>query len=105
MGIVNAGQLAVYQDLHTELRSAIVAVIFNQTETAAEDLLAIANRFDSVTREQWHQQPVAERIQHALVHGINKYITEDIQVARAEVNIYLARKRFDHIGNCQRRCA
>ncbi|HVY56346.1 MAG TPA: methionine synthase [Xanthobacteraceae bacterium] len=88
MGIVNAGQMAVYDDLDPELREAAEDVVLNRRADAAERLLALAERYRGQNREAkeadlaWRQWPVAERLSHALVHGITDYITEDTEEAR-----------------------
>ncbi len=90
MGIVNAGQMAVYDDLDAELREACEDVVLNRREDAAERLLDIAKRFFGQTREKaeadlaWREWPVGKRLSHALVHGITDYITEDTEAARLE---------------------
>jgi 5-methyltetrahydrofolate--homocysteine methyltransferase len=89
MGIVNAGQMAVYDDLDPELRAACEDVVLNRTPEAAERLLALAQRFQGKGREAkeadlaWREWPVDKRLSHALVHGITDYITEDTEQARA----------------------
>lgn len=88
MGIVNAGQMAVYDDLDAELREACEDVVLNRRDDAAERLLEIAKRFFGQTREKteadlaWREWPVEKRLSHALVHGITDYITEDTEAAR-----------------------
>jgi 5-methyltetrahydrofolate--homocysteine methyltransferase len=88
MGIVNAGQMAVYDDLDPELREACEDVVLNRREDAAERLLDIAKRFHGQTREKteadlaWREWPVGKRLSHALVHGITDFITEDTEAAR-----------------------
>jgi len=88
MGIVNAGQMAVYDDLDPELRSACEDVVLNRKPEAAEQLLALAQRFHGHGREakevdlEWRRWEVDKRLAHALVHGITDYITEDVEEAR-----------------------
>ncbi len=88
MGIVNAGQLAVYQDIPTPLREAIEDVLFNRRVDATERLLDIAKQYkkDGGTVEvedaAWRSLPVEERLTHALVHGIDAYVIEDTEAAR-----------------------
>jgi 5-methyltetrahydrofolate--homocysteine methyltransferase len=88
MGIVNAGQLAVYQDIPTPLREAIEDVLFNRRKDATERLLELAQRYQGdgesseVEDEAWRSLPVHERISHALVHGIDAFVTEDTEEAR-----------------------
>src|SRR5690242_12593616 len=88
MGIVNAGQLSVYQDIPTRLREAVEDVLLNRRADATERLLAIANEFkDGGERaaEQdasWRALPVNERLTHALVHGIDDFVVADTEEAR-----------------------
>jgi 5-methyltetrahydrofolate--homocysteine methyltransferase len=88
MGIVNAGQMALYDDLDVELREACEDVVLNRREDASERLLDIAKRFFGQTREKaeadlaWREWPVEKRLSHALVHGITDFITEDTEQAR-----------------------
>lgn len=88
MGIVNAGQLALYAEIPIELRERIEDVILHRREDATERLLEVAEKFtgrgtktnkDDLT---WREAPVAERLAHALVKGINKFIIEDTEEAR-----------------------
>jgi 5-methyltetrahydrofolate--homocysteine methyltransferase len=89
MGIVNAGQLAVYEDIPAELRDGIEDVLFNRRPDATERLLDLAQRFrndgGSAREEQtlaWREADVAERIKYALVHGITDFIEQDTEEAR-----------------------
>jgi 5-methyltetrahydrofolate--homocysteine methyltransferase len=89
MGIVNAGQMAVYDDLDPELRQACEDVVLNRAPEASERLLAIAQRYRGGPGHQakeadlaWRAQPVEKRLAHALVHGITDYISEDVEEAR-----------------------
>jgi 5-methyltetrahydrofolate--homocysteine methyltransferase len=89
MGIVNAGQLAVYEDIPSELREGIEDVLFNRREDATERLLDLAQRFRndatgarSETSLAWRSASVSERIKYALVHGITDFIIEDTEEAR-----------------------
>src|ERR1700727_1766866 len=88
MGIVNAGQLAVYDDLDAELRDACDDVILNRRSDAAERLLAVAERHRGHGKEKkeadlsWREWPVERRLTHALVHGINDFIPVDVEEAR-----------------------
>ena len=88
MGIVNAGQLAVYDEIPEELRNAVEDVVLNRYSGASEKLLEIAEKYrgdGSVqTKEQdteWRNQPVEKRLEHALVKGIIDYIDEDTEEA------------------------
>ncbi|MDH5736137.1 MAG: methionine synthase, partial [Gammaproteobacteria bacterium] len=89
MGIVNAGQLAVYDDLPDELREAVEDVVLNRRDDATERLLDIADKFkgDGSTGKkeedlEWRTWPAEKRIAHALVKGIDAYIEEDTEDAR-----------------------
>jgi len=89
MGIVNAGQLAVYEDIPLELREGVEDVILNRRPDATERLLDLAQRFKNDSggaREEttlaWRQAPVDDRISYALVHGIADFIIEDTEEAR-----------------------
>ncbi len=90
LGIVNAGQLAIYADIDPELRSACEDVILNRRQDATERLLELAARFkgDGAQRRRedlgWRTLPVGKRIEHALVKGIDDYIIEDTEAARLE---------------------
>ena len=89
MGIVNAGQLAVYDTIDPELREACEDVVLNRRSDATERLLEIAERFrDSGSKEAkaqdltWREWPVEKRLEHALVNGIAEYIEADTEEAR-----------------------
>jgi 5-methyltetrahydrofolate--homocysteine methyltransferase len=88
MGIVNAGQLAIYEDIPAELRERVEDVILARREDATERLLEIAERFKgggSVKRGddlEWRKLPVEERLQHALVKGIDEFVLADTEEAR-----------------------
>jgi 5-methyltetrahydrofolate--homocysteine methyltransferase len=89
MGIVNAGQLTVYQDIPTPLREGIEDVLFNRRADATERLLELAQQYKgggaeaAVEDAAWRSLPVGERITHAMVHGIDAFIVEDTEEARA----------------------
>ncbi|MEM1363624.1 MAG: methionine synthase [Pseudomonadota bacterium] len=92
MGIVNAGQLAVYDQIDPELREACEDVVLNrppQKGTATENLLDIAERFKGDKREEkvrdltWRTWSVEKRLEHALVNGITEFIENDTEEARA----------------------
>ena len=88
MGIVNAGQIAVYDDLDPELREACEDVVLNRRPDAAERLLALAERHRGHGKEKkeadlaWREWPVEKRLSHALVHGITDFIEADVEEAR-----------------------
>ncbi len=88
MGIVNAGQLAVYDDLPAELKELVEDVVLNRRDDATDRLLAVADNYrgdGSVAEkedEEWRSLPVAERLTHALVKGINAQVEADTEEAR-----------------------
>ena len=95
MGIVNAGQLAVYDDIDAELLEHVEDVLFDRRPDATERLVALAERVKGggKKREQdlaWRDQPVAKRLEHALVHGIDDYIEQDSEEARQKYGRPLA---------------
>ncbi len=92
MGIVNAGQLTVYADIPSDLLTRIEDVLLNRRPDATERLIAIAETLRgrkgqrrSVTDQAWRTAPVSARMQHALVHGIDRYIEEDAAAALEEL--------------------
>ncbi|MFV2004741.1 MAG: methionine synthase [Gammaproteobacteria bacterium] len=101
MGIVNAGQLAVYDDLPEELRSVVEDVILNKNDEGTDRLLEIAPQFmgdgsadGSKTREStkdlaWRELPVNKRLAHALVKGITDFIEEDTEESRQQAELPL----------------
>ncbi len=91
MGIVNAGQLAIYEDIPTELREAVEDVVLNRHAGATEALLAIAEKYrgdgsskEDETTQEWRSWPVNKRLEHALVKGITEFIVEDTEEARQQ---------------------
>jgi 5-methyltetrahydrofolate--homocysteine methyltransferase len=88
MGIVNAGQMIVYDDIDPELRQTCEDVILNRDPGASERLLQLAEKFrgkEKQTKEQdlaWREWPVDKRLSHALVHGITEFIEADTEDAR-----------------------
>lgn len=88
MGIVNAGQMIVYDDIDPELRQVCEDVILNRDAGASERLLALAEKFrgnKTQTKEAdlaWREWPVAKRLSHSLVHGITEFIEQDTEEAR-----------------------
>jgi 5-methyltetrahydrofolate--homocysteine methyltransferase len=90
MGIVNAGQLAVYEDIEPELLERVEDVIFNRRSDSTERLLEIAERVrgEGTKREldlTWREAPVGKRLEHALVHGIVDYVEDDAEEARQQL--------------------
>lgn len=91
MGIVNAGQLAVYQDIPADLLEMVEDVLFNRRPDATDRLVESADRFKGEGTQRkvdlsWRENDVRSRISHALVHGIVDYIEEDTEEARAEAD-------------------
>ncbi|HEY4413629.1 MAG TPA: methionine synthase, partial [Gaiellaceae bacterium] len=89
MGIVNAGQLIVYEDIEPELLERVEDVIFNRRDDATERLVEYAERVrgEGTRREldlSWRDAPVEKRLQHALVHGVVDFIEEDTEEARRQ---------------------
>jgi 5-methyltetrahydrofolate--homocysteine methyltransferase len=90
MAIVNAGQLAVYDDLPAELREKVEDVVLNRHPGATEALLAIADQYkgDGAAKKEedlsWREWPVHKRLEHALVQGITTYIVDDTEEARLQ---------------------
>jgi 5-methyltetrahydrofolate--homocysteine methyltransferase len=91
MGIVNAGQLAIYEDIPTELRDAVEDVILNRRPDATERLLEIAARYRddgqarvTSTDNAWREWPVAKRLAQALVKGIDEFVEADTEEARLQ---------------------
>jgi 5-methyltetrahydrofolate--homocysteine methyltransferase len=87
MGIVNAGQLVVYEDIGPELLELVEDVIFDRRPDATERLVEYAGRVQGeATRREvdlsWREAPVEKRLEHALVHGIVDFIEEDTEEAR-----------------------
>ncbi|MBT7443661.1 MAG: methionine synthase, partial [Methylococcales bacterium] len=87
MGIVNAGQLAVYSDLPKDLRDRIEDVIFNKRADSTDRLLDVADNVQGQAKENkedlsWRELPVKGRLAHALVKGITKFIVEDTEEMR-----------------------
>ena len=93
MGIVNAGQLAIYDDLPTELREAVEDVILNRRDDGTERLLALAEKYrggksDGAQEKQlaeWRSWDVVKRLEYSLVKGITEFIELDTEEARQQV--------------------
>jgi len=90
MGIVNAGQLAIYEDLPTDLRDAVEDVVLNRTPDATENLLTVAERYKDQKSGaaakgkdlSWRENDVSQRLQYALVNGVDEFVIEDTEEAR-----------------------
>ncbi|HET7221879.1 MAG TPA: methionine synthase [Rhodanobacteraceae bacterium] len=92
MGIVNAGALAIYDDLDPELRERVEDVVLNRRPDATERLMEIAERHKGGSQDKddgnklaWRELPVAKRLEHALVHGIDQFVVEDTEEIRKTV--------------------
>ncbi len=98
MGIVNAGQLAIYQDLPKNLRDAVEDVVLNRRNDATERLLEVAGEFEGQaggskknSRDMsWREEPVDKRIEYALVNGIDEFVVHDTEEARQKATRPLA---------------
>ena len=92
MGIVNAGQMAIYDDLDPELRQVCEDVVLNRDPGASERLLQLAEKFRGQERQTkeadlaWREWPVQKRLSHALVNGITEFIEADTEAARLSVD-------------------
>ncbi|MBK7172681.1 MAG: methionine synthase [Bacteroidales bacterium] len=87
MGIVNAGNLPVYSDIPPDLLILIEDVIFDRDDNATEKLIVYASGMSSSgpkeeVTEAWRSLPVKERLSHALIHGVDAYVAEDVEEAR-----------------------
>ena len=88
MGIVNAGQLGILEDLPEDIRERVEDLVLNRREDATERLLAVADTYAGQGAKaqaedlSWRENPVGERLSHALVHGITDYIVDDTEEAR-----------------------
>jgi len=89
MGIVNPGQLTVYEDIPVELRERVEDVLFDRRPDATERLLELAESYRATAKKEapqqlaWRDADVEERLRHALVHGIDTYLETDLPEARA----------------------
>jgi 5-methyltetrahydrofolate--homocysteine methyltransferase len=89
MGIVNAGQLIVYEDIAPDLLARVEDLIFNRRPDATERLVQFAATVTATARTaavtlEWRDAPVEQRLQHALVHGITDFLEQDVEEARAQ---------------------
>tara|TARA_R110001592_G_scaffold75322_14_gene228169 strand:+ start:1800 stop:5483 length:3684 start_codon:yes stop_codon:yes gene_type:complete len=95
MGIVNAAQLAIYDDIPKELKDAVEDVVLNKHANGTDALLALAEKYrgdgaekvDETKVLEWRSLPVNERIAHALVKGITEFIEEDTEIARQNADM------------------
>ncbi|PVZ83229.1 methionine synthase [Serratia sp. S1B] len=93
MGIVNAGQLAIYDDLSAELRDAVEDVVLNRRQDATERLLNLAEKYRggkdqevAIQQAEWRGWPVAKRLEYSLVKGITEFIESDTEEARQQAD-------------------
>lgn len=88
MGIVNPGMIQIYDEIDSELREKVEAVILNKSNNAAEELLEFAEKYKGNVEEQqqnklaWRENTVYERLKHALIKGVTDYIDDDVEEAR-----------------------
>jgi 5-methyltetrahydrofolate--homocysteine methyltransferase len=90
MGIVNAGQLGVYEDIEPELRERVEDVVLDRRPDAGERLVQFSEglKKEGRVREEdlgWREAPVAQRLIHALVHGVTQFVVDDTEEARLQV--------------------
>ncbi|HOV38978.1 MAG TPA: methionine synthase [Spirochaetales bacterium] len=91
MGIVNAGQLDVYEEIHPDLLQRVEDVILNRREDATERLLEVAAQYEGTGKESvaedpaWRTEPVQDRLMHSLIKGITTYIESDVEEVRVEL--------------------
>lgn len=93
MGIVNAGNLPLYDDIEPELLALCESVILNKDPEGTEKLLEFARLYGKGGKkdekaDMWREETVEHRLEHALVKGIDKFITEDVEEARVSVEKY-----------------
>ncbi|UCH95311.1 MAG: methionine synthase [Candidatus Aminicenantes bacterium] len=90
MGIVNAGQLTIYEEIPKDLLERVEDVVLNRREDATDRLLDVADSFavkakDESKKPEWREKPVSERLVYALVKGISEFIRADTEAARLEL--------------------
>ncbi len=92
MGIVNAGQLAIYEEIPAELRERVEDVVLNRRADATERLLEIAAKYkgdgSSIEKKEdlaWRELPVVKRLEHALVKGIDAFVEQDTEECRLAI--------------------
>jgi len=89
MGIVNAGQLTVYEDIPKDLLEHVEDVLFNKRKDATERMIKLSESTDSmisktIQESEWRKESVQERLKYSLIHGVNDYIEGDTEEARNE---------------------
>ena len=87
MGIVNAGQLTVYDDIDSNLRDAIEDVIFDRHDNATDNLVSLAEKYrgkkkEKKSNDEWRKLPIEDRLSYSLVEGIDQFIEQDTEEAR-----------------------
>ena len=89
MGIVNPGQLTIYNDLDEELRTHVENLVFAKTADATEKMIEFSSTLKgekkAVETLAWREYPTEKKIEHALIHGVTEFITEDTEIARREI--------------------
>ena len=91
MGIVNSGQLSIYEDIDKDLKKCIEDVLFNREKNATENLIQLAEQYKSTKNEvdekevKWRNENVSERLKYALVKGISEFIVKDTEEARLKL--------------------
>lgn len=92
MGIVNAGQLAVMEELPEDLRDAVTDAVFARTDDSTENLIAIAERYKGSHQQEdkkddkWRELDIRSRLEYALVKGIDSHIEQDVEQMRLELS-------------------
>jgi 5-methyltetrahydrofolate--homocysteine methyltransferase len=91
MGIVNAGQLAVYEDIPKDLLELVEDVLFDRREDATDRLVTFAQNVKGAGKQRvvdlsWREAPVGDRLSHALVHGIVDFVEDDTEEARQQLD-------------------
>ena len=89
MGIVNPGQLTIYEDLEEELRLRVENLVFSKTKDATEQLIEFSSTLKgekkAIETLAWREYSTEKKIEHALIHGLTEFITEDTEIARREI--------------------
>ncbi len=91
MGIVNAGMLAVYDDIDPELRDAVEDVLLNRRSDATERLIELSAKYKDTKKDEektsaaWRDGSYSERLKHALIHGLDEFISMDVEEAYADL--------------------
>jgi 5-methyltetrahydrofolate--homocysteine methyltransferase len=90
MGIVNAGQLTIYEEIPKDLLERVEDAVLNRRDDATDRLLEVADSFvakvkDESKKLEWREKPVKERLTYALIKGISEFVEEDAEIARQEL--------------------